>query len=56
MPRGFIGRPATIFLTQAAQAHSQAVSSGGQISTNAPSNSVVRERRLPFEPSEGNGL
>jgi len=54
MPRGFMGRPATAFLTRIADAHTQAKDSSTRITSNAPSNAAVRERRLPFEPSEGN--
>ena len=54
MPRGFIGNPATSYLIQATQAHGRATNSGKQISESAPSRTTVRERRLPFEPAEGN--
>jgi len=54
MPRGFMGRPATAYLTKVSSGHSKATEKSTRIATNAPSNAVVRERRLPFEPSEGN--
>jgi len=53
MPRGFIGLPAKLYLTQASEAHSRALSQGNQVVAVAPSNSQVRDRRFPFEPTEG---
>jgi len=53
MPRGFIGRPATAYLTEASSIHSRAMDSGNRITNNAPSNANLRARQLPFEPSEG---
>jgi len=54
MPRGFIGMPATTYLRQAADAHSNATSTGKRAVSNAPSTTNLRERQLPFAPSEGN--
>jgi len=53
MPRGFIGRPATIYLTEASTAQSRAQEAGTRVAENAPSNTSMRTRNLPFEPAEG---
>ena len=53
MPRGFIGRPANAYLGRASEAHTRAVDTGKSIASAAPSNALLRERRLPFEPIEG---
>jgi len=54
MPRGFIGRPATAYLTQTSNAHKRAVDTGTQHAAAAPSNANLRVRMLPFEPEEAN--
>ena len=53
MPRGFIGRPATAYLTEASTAQSNARDSGLRVTENAPSSTNMRTRNLPFEPEEG---
>jgi len=53
VPRGFSGRLATVYLTEASTAHSRALSSGQQISDGAPSTASLRSRSLPFAPEEG---
>ena len=63
MPRGFIGQPATKYLTQAKDAHTKstdkATQTNNQVSANAPRSantaSRMRIRQLPFEPAEGIG-
>jgi len=61
MPKGFVGRPATTYLTEAATAHSNAVNTAQtacqQVAASAPNSantaSRLRIRQLPFEPGEG---
>jgi len=61
MPRGFIGQPATKFLTQAATVHSRAIDNttraNQRVSSSVPQAANTadrfRSRQLPFEPSEG---
>ena len=62
MPRGFTGRPSTLYLTQATTAHKRAVdttsTTSTRVSDNAPGSantaSRLRVRQLPFEADEGN--
>ena len=61
MPRGFIGRPSTVYLTQASTAHTNAVNAATttctRVAASAPGSantaSRLRVRALPFEPGEG---
>jgi len=57
MPRGFVGQPASSYLTKASTAHDQAGTNSSQIATRAPASAsatarLQRTRDLPFEPNE----
>ena len=54
MPRGFIGRPARAYLTEAAEAHNQAVTRTTQAISRAQRRNI-NARTLPFQPSDGAG-
>ena len=52
MPRGFSGRHAQLYLGQVSDAHTRAVSASSQVAADAPSNTNLRTRQLPFGPDD----
>lgn len=52
MPRGFMGFAAAAYLGEVTKAHTNAVAAGRQTTERAPTNTDIRERRLPFDKDD----
>jgi len=57
MPRGFTGKPASIYLMRASTVHDRAASNSARIAHAAPASEsatarAIRTRSLPFDPDE----